>query len=187
MREFINIVESSATLPDFEEAAGRLYLDLPNNGLPTVRSYVRMAVGHAPYGGKGPEDEDELIMAWCRDKVQEVYHSIFARLIQGGKIEAWREVTAGPDWEPSHWTHPGVYWCWNKGYAEAYWGDPHNHEGAGTHKFLIHAFLPVDHIDWTQTLMMNANPDYEEEYEVRVKDKAPVEIIGVENRGAFHA
>lgn len=187
MRQIINIVERAGGLPDFEEAAGSLYLELPKTGLPTVRAYVRMEAGYDPYDGKGPEDEDELIMEWCRNKVQEVYHTIFARLIKGGKIEAWREVTAGPDWEPSHWTHPGIYWCWKKGYAEAYWGDPHNHEGAGTHKFLLHAYLPVEHIDWIQTLIMNANPDFEEEYEVRVKDNSPIDIIGVEKLGEFHA
>lgn len=182
-----SLTESVGNTPDFDKAANALYKDLPNNGLSSVRAFVRMEAGYEPYGKEIISNEDDLIKQWCIDKIHDVYYEHFYQSVRSGKIEAWRAITAPQNWKPEHWEHLGIYWCWQENHAEAYWGQASNQGGANNHNYIIHAFLPVESIDWINTLKMNANPDYEHEYEIRIHPNSAVEVLNIEDKGPVNA
>lgn len=68
----------------------------------------------------------------------------------------------------------GVYWAWDESKAQCHWG-------AGASSVTIHALVPFSSIDPWTTLELNCHPTLgEDEAEVRLKEGAPVEVIGVE-------
>jgi hypothetical protein len=178
MRNWLTIVESAlrenAGSPTIEAALPLLLQSLPGNGLDTVRTFIRIDAGLDPYGGKDPSDFQNLLRDWCEDKLHEVAFNL-GRRVKDGKIQAWREITAGENWTPVG-RHPGIYWSWDKHAAEAHWGG-HDHEGHGPVTWVMEALIPTTSIDWPTTLSQNANPDYEEEREIRILSSAPVEMI----------
>jgi hypothetical protein len=159
---------------DLSVAQNNLKQSLPGNGLETVRHYIRAEAGLDPYGGQDPEDFDSLLNDWCEDAVYQVAGKLRS-MIRGEHLRAWREITAGENWTPEQ-QHPGIYWSWDENAAEAHWGG-HDHEGHGPVTWKMEALLTTSQIDWPVTLTMNANPDYEEEKEVRILPNTPVQIV----------
>lgn len=167
------------------EAAKVLFDELKNDGYSMVRSYVRMEAGLSPFSSEDdaftnpldppktpdPENMEELIQDWCENRVAEVYYEI-SYLARNGAIPAWRVITAPPTWTPEG-RHPGIYWAWDQDAAEAHWGDGNQDNVT----WEMTANLPVSIIDWVTTLVMNANPSYEQECEIRVNKDAPIEVI----------
>ena len=143
-----------------------------------VRAYVRMEAGLSPHKSEDdqpdPENMDQLIFAWCENRVAEVYYEL-EYMGRNGFIPAWRVVTAAETWKPADWEHPGVYWSWDHDAAEAHWGEAQD----GFKTWEMHADIPVGDIDWLITVMMNADPSYSEEKEIRVKQNAQIKIKSV--------
>lgn len=166
---------------DSEAIAARLHKELNMAGMPTVRQYVRMDAGLAPSkhedGEEDPEDMDELVQDWCETAVQDAFGKI-DWLFKGGKITVWREITAPANWTPES-GHPGIYWSWDEDAAEAHWG---THKD-GEVKWLMMAEVTPAMIDWPATLCQNANPDYEDEKEIRLLPNVPVKVSKVWNKG----
>jgi hypothetical protein len=50
---------------------------------------------------------------------------------------------------------------------------------AHVHGIIIEADIPVSSVDWVMSMVMNANPEYEEEKEIRIFENAPVNIIAI--------
>jgi len=70
----------------------------------------------------------------------------------------------------------GVFWAWDKKRAACHWG----HDTGS--KVTVHAQIPYDSLDVYYTLMLNLSLSLgEDEAEIRLKEGAPVEIIGVEH------
>lgn len=178
------LVES--IVPDVQDllkkAAAGLDHQLYQSGEQMVRSYVRMEAGLSPHESEDdqpdPEDMSARISAWCENRVAEVYYDL-EYLGRGGFIPAWRVVTAPANWKPSDWEHPGVYWSWDKDAAEAHWGDTQDEAGNAFTTWEMHADIPVGDIDWLITIIMNADPSYANEKEIRVKQKAQIKIKAV--------
>jgi hypothetical protein len=159
-------------------AAAGLDGQIHREGSEMVRAYVRMEAGLSPHKSEDdqpdPENMDELISEWCAKRVAEVYYDL-EYMGRRGFIPAWRVVTAPKTWKPSDWEHPGFYWSWDRDAAEAHWGEPQ--EDFTTWE--MHADIPVGDIDWLITVIMNADPSYSEEKEIRVKQNTTIEIKSV--------
>jgi hypothetical protein len=136
---------------------------------------VRLHAGLDPYDRD--EDEDAVtekdVWDWCYGQILDAAYSV-TKNIKGDSIRCWRVITAPDDWNPEA-QHPGMYWSWDKSAAAAHWGD---YKG-GHREWLIEADIPVDSVDWVMTFVMNANPEYEEEKEIRIFENAPVNIISI--------
>jgi hypothetical protein len=86
-------------------------------------------------------------------------------------ITLWRCITAPEDWTPEG-RHPGICWSYIEDAAEAHWG----HGVNGHVEWMMQASVPVEGINWLDTLIMAGQPDYEDEKEVRLIDDYPVTV-----------
>ena len=68
----------------------------------------------------------------------------------------------------------GIYWSWDSKAADAHWG-------AGGHKLLIEALVPMNAIDFKETALLSM--DNEEECEVRLLHNKDIEIVDVTQNG----
>lgn len=173
MRQYMKIVESLGGQTVIDAGAEMLFRGLPGSGWESAKIDALLEAGHDPYDHNLLDSQiDELVKDWCDEKVSNVYYEI-EFLVRGGTLPVWREITAVEGWKPSDWEHPGIYWSWDKGSAEAHWAN-----GSDQHVYLMSAELPLTDIDWPITLAMNANPDYEGEREIRIKPGVPVRVAG---------
>lgn len=165
----------------FKKAAAGLDNQLQIGGAEMLRAYLRMDNGLSPHksedGQPDPQNMDALVYAWCENRVEEVYYDL-EYLARGGFIPAWRVITAPKDWTPEA-RHPGIYWSWEKDAASAHWGEGQDQAGNAYTTWEMHADIPVTDIDWLITIIMNADPSYEEEKEIRLKNNAAVKIKSV--------
>jgi hypothetical protein len=85
----------------------------------------------------------------------------------------------------------GVYWTWDREFAEVYWSSD---ERETTTTFVIEAHVDPADVDWEGTLL--AYMTYLSEREVRLREGAPVHVVAVYDfstpervqvRGAFDA
>ncbi len=114
---------------------------------------------------------------WVEERYSEPEYEISSK-IKDGKITLYRCITAPKDWKPTPDRHIGIYWSWSESAADAHWGDFSD----GNVSWIIKGEVPVEYIDWVVTLAMNASPSYDEEKEVRLKDNAPVTLLGYKQR-----
>lgn len=148
---------------------------LPGDGFQSVRIEIRVEAGLDPYGDEpDPKDFKSLLNDWCENAVHEASWKITSRM-KGENLRAWREITASENWTPEQ-QHPGIYWSWDEHAAEAHWGSS-DHEGHGSVTWKMEALLNSAQIDWPVTIVMNANPSYNDECEVRIKPNTPVQIV----------
>jgi hypothetical protein len=174
MRDLLNIVERSINTIDFDDLAERLSHE---DGIYDTCQF--------DYNIENNRDEDddisdedqadfkEFVLDWCRDTLHNSYYK-FQHLFKDGVITLYRVITAPVDWKPDE-RHPGIYWSWDKHAAEAHWGDFRQ----GNVKWRMTTQVKSEDIDWDATLLMNANPSYEEEREIRILEK-PITLTNVE-------
>ena len=175
IREHIDLIENAQ--PDMVALARKLLVSLrASGGYQDAKAAIKINLGLEPYGAdKDPPNMESLVLEWCVGALSDAYANITAKA-RGGFIPAWREITAGPNWHPGEWEHPGVYWSWSEKAAEAHWGSE-DHEGAGSTKWMMAGQLPLERVDWETTLVQNADPSYADECEIRVHPTAQIEII----------
>jgi len=174
MRDLIRLVENASleSVVNVNDTVRKLIQNLHGNGYDGVQYAIKIEQGLDPYNDPTPDNIEELVEEWCHGALYDAFYKV-SRHIQGGVMRAWREITAPADWKPDQ-QHPGIYWSWSENAAEAHWGDG----GAdGSVKWMMYGQFPATDIDWESTLIQNANPDYEDEQEVRIKPDAHVEIL----------
>lgn len=77
--------------------------------------------------------------------------------------------------------HLGVYWTWEKGSADAYWGKnlPLT--------IIISAEVPEQYINWDETLYANISPSYTVEREIKLFKNTPLQIKSIEQvKGKYY-
>ncbi len=165
------LYESGDPYTLLQSATAQLIASLPNDGMEQARIEALLGDGHDPFEAHGLSEQEvtECIAEWCEGKIDEVYYEI-GSLARNGAIPAWRAVTADEGWKPSDWDHPGIFWSWDKDAAEAHWS------GGQSHTYLMSAEIPIQDIDWVNTLVMNANPSYMQEREIRVFKGTNIEV-----------
>lgn len=130
-------------------------------------------------GGNSDESDTEdfkhWFKGWAQDRIWDAWGE-FSHLFDGeGNATLYRVITAPENWDPTT-RHPGIYWSWDKDAADAHWGDFSD----GNFKWRMAGVINAKDVDWTSTLAMNVQPDYKDEKEIRIKDGAPVKLVGVE-------
>lgn len=111
-------------------------------------------------------------------KFEDVIDNFKSGIIKDDHIRIWRVITVKDNWIEhleKFGGRVGEYWAWSKGNAEAHWGF-----GAEKNTARIESIIHVDHVDWVETINLNANPSYEEETEVRLFKNTPIKIVGLE-------
>jgi hypothetical protein len=69
----------------------------------------------------------------------------------------------------------GVFWSWDEDAAEAHWGN----FGPGYQKYIIHAQVQEQDVDWEATVWVNLDPSLgQEEKEIRLKEGTHPQILG---------
>lgn len=164
----------------FEEAARRLLdnIDWSGGDGETVLHMIGIDVNNLdePVDLKNPEIEERLL-DWAIDRVRDAYQDIDYRF-SGDTIRIYREITAPAKWKPDPTQHPGIYWSWDEGAAEAHWGSFSN----GQVKWLLTAEVTAAQIDWVSTLAANGAPSYEDEREITLIEGTPVHLISCQRR-----
>ena len=112
----------------------------------------------------------EWFARWVEDNYGEAEWDILNR-VRDHKLTLWRCITAPRDWKPEG-RHPGIYWSYLETAAEAHWGS----FGGEDIKWTMQTTVPLEAINWEQTLIMNAQPDYQDEKEIRLREDFPVAI-----------
>lgn len=176
MRDLIRLVENASleSVVNVDAAVKRLVQSIHADGFDIVQSEIKLEQGLDPYNDPTPSNIEELVKEWCHGALYDAYYKV-AQHIQGGKMRAWREITAPKGWTPEH-QHPGIYWSWSEGAAEAHWGWS-GEEGDNLLKWMMYGEFNATDIDWLSTLIQNANPSYEDEQEVRINPNAHVDIL----------
>lgn len=143
----------------------------------------RIEHGADPYGDEAFDDDadeddmvwDEFFKKWCEDRLSRAFWNIWG-LFKNDALPVYRVITAPENWEPDELRHPGKYWSWSKDAAQAHWG---NYDD-GAVDWRMSALINFSQINWPVTLYHNADPSYEEEREIQLKDDAPVEVLSFE-------
>lgn len=175
MRNFIALVENA--IPYDEQQV--LDFLLHSDGMERAREEFRLENGRDPYdvGGDSEEDNQKFqawYLQWAENRIEEKAYGL-GDLIKGGVIRIYRVITAPADWKPDPARHPGIYWSWDKGAAQAHWGEYRE----GMAEWMMVADVEARYVDWTFTVAHNADFDYEEEKEIRLLPNAPVKMIHV--------
>ena len=170
-REYIRLVEMvDLSKTAFERATRDLYHELYNNSggdLETI--YLTL---HLDLDVKmNSRLFQRTLKNWCFDEIQDAFYRI-CHLFRGTKIKIYRVITAPVDWQPDPNRHPGVYWSWDEHASEAHWGEFH-----GQVKWQLIAEVDFKNIDWNTTLVLNADPSYSDEREIRVKKGVPIKFV----------
>ena len=111
-------------------------------------------------------------------KFEGVINNFKSGIIKDDHIRIWRVITVKDNWIEhleKFGGRLGEYWAWSKGNAEAHWGYD-NFENEARIESIVH----VDHVDWFETISLNAHPSYEEESEIRLFKNTPLKIISIE-------
>jgi len=198
MRNWMNLIEHAAS---GDQVAELVFQDMDwssGNGDTVIADYLRNNSDDDDSDSDSDSDHEfgELaervdihspkFKTWFTDWVEEQYGEAeweIQNKIHDGRITLWRCITAPRDWKPDPSRHPGIYWSWDEQAADAHWGSFNN----GQIKWMIEGSISEHDVDWLQTLAMNAQPSYQEEREVRIKEGADVKILRVypqkNNRG----
>lgn len=113
------------------------------------------------------------LKGWFQQAAGDVYENLTWMFRSG--VVIYREITAVPEWRPTPAQPLGIYWSYEKDAAEAHWAGSGENQVA----FLLEGKTAIDSIDWIMTLVQNAQPDYQQEKEVRLRKRAPIELVGV--------
>jgi len=121
-------------------------------------------------------DEDEF-KHWVREMVEERWEEAVYDIdekISNNKIEIYRVMRVGKDYI-SHLikqgNHLGVYWSWDRGAAEAHWGD-----FSKSNEALFVVEVNENTIDWTTTLQANIDYSTGDEKEITLFKGTPIKI-----------
>lgn len=118
---------------------------------------------------------------WAQTRIWDAWGNLHGTLHkQGGVFRLYRCITAPKDFKLDPSRHPGIYWSWSEGAAEAHWGK----YDQGDIEWVIAADVPEGSVNWIQTLAQNASPDYENECEITLKQNAALEIVSCRPRKA---
>lgn len=104
--------------------------------------------------------------------------------IHNGKITIYRMMNVNQEWLENlsySGKHLGVYWTWEKGSADAYWGKnlPLT--------IIISAEVPEQYINWDETLYANISPSYTVEREIKLFKNTPLQIKSIEQvKGKYY-
>lgn len=151
-------------------------------------------MGFEDYESFDPRDPEHWpdFDAWARDlaaaRVDEEADRILEEVTvqPDGILTVWREMIVPRGWiEDEMEKAPlGKCWSWDPSFAIAHQGHGWNDPDRMTVK--MQALVPVDDIDWDETLALNAAGEYTvgDEKEIRLLDEAVVEVIRIE-RAAF--
>jgi hypothetical protein len=188
MRNWINLFEAySVENVDRAALVKAVYDDMDWSGGAGEGCLAAYEYENKNYDEDDNEDEDEFgekhlkhdvtspeFMEWFAGWIEENYsgpeYDITDR-VQNGHITLWRCITAPADWTPEG-RHPGIYWSYIQEAASAHWGS----FGGDQVEWIMQATVPVGAIDWEATLRMAAQPDYEDEKEVRLEEGFPVVV-----------
>ena len=100
-----------------------------------------------------------------------------------GKIAIYREINVDQEWLENllyQGKHLGVYWSWEKGNADSYWGKNKQYT------ILISSEIDERYINWEETLYANMSPTYYEEEEIKLFKNTPIKINSIEQvKGGF--
>lgn len=130
--------------------------------------------------------DDELIRMFIRDRLDNFYDEFLAKSSEShGLLHVFRclsvhdpeafafEIASGVV-DPKY-KGVGIYWSWDRRRADCHWGSG----GPLAKVYLVGRVHPRD-VDIKQTLLLNADPDIgAEEAEVRLRPRAPVEVLGI--------
>jgi hypothetical protein len=160
MRNFIDIIESNSPLTESRS-------DLPFDEREVLSYIITKFEIYRP--------DTENLEEVARAKMYSVYDNIKEHF-NGWTIKIYREITAPEDWAPDENARFGVYWTWDEHSAYAYNGK----RNEGHVKWLITANADEDQIDWNTTIVANANPAFEMEREITLKERAYVDVISID-------
>lgn len=128
-------------------------------------------------------EESEDFKLWLDYEVEirlkESLEKLNRQIDSDGNIKIWREMIVADDWFEQLQTSGkrlGEYWSWDKSSAEAHWG--YNTEK--NNKVLIQSVINEKYIDWETTILINADPSFEEENEIRLFKNTPIKIEKLE-------
>lgn len=181
MREILDILKESLLTPDLlvdmDEIVERVEQSIGSDFFQeyVVHQYAREndLEGNA-VDTQGTEFKS-WVKNWIEDRVWDVWGNLSHLFDAKSDAILYRVITAPEDWRPDS-RHPGIYWSWDKNAAEAHWGEFAN----GHVTWRMTAAVNMRDVDWPTTFAMNADPSYESEREIRLKDNAPVRMINVE-------
>jgi hypothetical protein len=103
-------------------------------------------------------------------------------------IEVWRAIGIGHGKHEkdiftditTNYKGTGIYWTWNKSYAQAYWS-------RGGDEYVLHGFVRSQDIDWHNTILMNISLHFQEEREIRTEKMTQVSLVGIyDPDGKYH-
>jgi len=116
------------------------------------------------------EYESEFLLEEARDKLNDI-------ILSNGDIIIWRVLMVSDDWikklKSGNLKRIGEYWSWDKNYAEAHWG--YNIKDK-TNEVLIESVIQEKYVNWIDTLVLNADPSYSDEKEIRLFKNTPLKI-----------
>lgn len=93
------------------------------------------------------------------------------------KIKIHRVITVDDNWLEhlqKQGKRLGIYWSWDKDYAEAHWADTNKKNTA-----LIESEIDEKYVDWERTLKMNAHFSFSEEREISLFKNTPLKITNL--------
>ena len=100
---------------------------------------------------------------------------------EDGLIEIWRLIDIGKtknkqdlykELKSEYKKRFGIYWTYDKNYAEAYWSN------GGDTKVLMHGKVRTNDVNWLETVKLNYG-DLDQEHELRLKDKVPFQLLDI--------
>lgn len=112
---------------------------------------------------------------WVEDRAWNAWGNFSHLFDAEGNAILYRVITAPANWQPGE-RHPGIYWSWDVNAAQAHWGT----FSTGDATWRMTAKINMRDIDWVATLVMNIDPSFEDEKEIRINEAAPVELLKVE-------
>lgn len=181
MRTAINLVEEQFSDDIFDAVREEIVSDILNDHEMELAGMLRRYesfhdIESDDFDDPATQPSDPEFRRWLaeqvNDMVGEAAWEIESR-VQGDHLIGYRVITAPKTFHYDGSRHPGIYWSWDEGAAEAHWGN----FSSGMVEWKFTAKLPVSSIDWKQTLYMSASPMYETEKEVRLFDNAPIEVL----------
>lgn len=119
-------------------------------------------------------DYRELVAEYAWERVSEALSDLcFYVDSEEGQVSAWRALAVSPDFlEVGLHERPiGRYWSFDKGAAEAHWGNFQD----GRREIVLYGVVRLEDVDWQTSVVMNAHSN--EEKELRLKQTAFVRVL----------
>lgn len=121
---------------------------------------------YAPGGESYTVDEDSPeFQEWLQEKVyNDFYDAVFdlQMLIDGGRVNIWREIVVPPSISIEDINYLGIYWSYDPDTAES-----HN-APSRTNKLsvLFAGEVLEEDVDWISTVVANIHPEFADEQEI---------------------